>query len=296
MTTQAPERFFVEQDKDFHQFYADLNGMYSPMLTMPLDDYFQMAGVKSPFTSEERNLTRGYVGTWQIKNEKLYLTNVEGQTAEDRNVGLIDLFPSEVEFWSTDLGNPLLEQDRYPVVFANWFTGTLCLPTGRKIGDIWEGLWPVYERHHLIRVESGVVGDEAHQLNSTSDVGFPFSAYKLGDENAASPELLSRPDDPLRHRRHALAIREAAAAGVEINNSEKRILARLENGELNLPQAAYKLGDHIAHPNMKNWGIGTILDIGPDETLRVFFKNSGEKVISLDYVRPQIVPLGKATE
>ncbi len=46
----------------------------------------------------------------------------------------------------------------------------------------------------------------------------------------------------------------------------------------------YHQGDRVRHPNMKEWGIGQVLQDSAGEKTRVFFAGAGEKAISSRYV------------
>jgi hypothetical protein len=72
---------------------------------------------------------RHYIGTWEIKNDKFYLINIEGKFK------LVDETP----------------------VFADWFTGTLKIPEGKMLEYVHMGYESVYEREIQIRIEKGIV-------------------------------------------------------------------------------------------------------------------------------------------
>jgi hypothetical protein len=72
---------------------------------------------------------RGYVGTWQVRDGRLFLVALAGSYA---------LIGSE----------PL---------FADWFTGVLRVPAGRELEDVHMGFGSVYEEELHLRVEEGVV-------------------------------------------------------------------------------------------------------------------------------------------
>ncbi|MDF1580754.1 MAG: DUF3553 domain-containing protein [Desulfuromonadales bacterium] len=48
--------------------------------------------------------------------------------------------------------------------------------------------------------------------------------------------------------------------------------------------AGFKVGDKVKHPKMPDWGIGKVLETMPDDKVRVFFINAGEKLLGLKYV------------
>lgn len=74
---------------------------------------------------------RQYLGTWEIKNDKFYLLNIDGRFK------LADDTP----------------------VFADWFTGTLKIPQGKRLEYVHMGYESVYEKEVQIRIEKGIVTD-----------------------------------------------------------------------------------------------------------------------------------------
>lgn len=83
-----------------------LDGEPTAMCTEPLNSYFKLKGIKSPFQYTCTALWRGYQGVWEIRNGRLYLLELEGADAFDNELKLGDIFPG------------------YPErVFAHWYTG-----------------------------------------------------------------------------------------------------------------------------------------------------------------------------
>lgn len=72
---------------------------------------------------------RQYGGTWEIKDNKLYLVNLDGRFK------LTGKTP----------------------IFADWFTGTLIVPQGEMLEYVHMGYGSVYEREVHIKVEKGIV-------------------------------------------------------------------------------------------------------------------------------------------
>ena len=127
MTEQAAEILFVAG----HEFAMD---------ALPLDDYFSQGGHNPGFVFESTDLWRGYVGTWEIADNQLYLIKLEG-TLDDGSAAS----PSRV-FRS--------QSDRVP---AWWYSGTLRAPVGDVVGYT-SGLWrqPRYAQELVIEVRDGV--------------------------------------------------------------------------------------------------------------------------------------------
>jgi len=82
---------------------------------------------------------RGYVGTWKVGENKLYLTSLSANLIGSVKVGLDFLFQSQTE------------------VFADWFSGFLCLPQGEIIGQVYNSTFttPVFEESIILTFENG---------------------------------------------------------------------------------------------------------------------------------------------
>jgi len=86
------------------------------MCTNPLSDYFAMGGTNPRFESNCTALWRGYVGSWEIIDDRLYLICLNGTLEDGTEASLETIFP----------GFP----DR---VFAHWYSGTIRLPQGKQL-------------------------------------------------------------------------------------------------------------------------------------------------------------------
>ena len=84
-------------------------GEYERMATEPLEQYLTGLAEGSPFKWQNTACWRGYIGNWELREDKLYLTNLSGHDKEDREIGLDYLFPNHTE------------------KFADWFTGEVRL-------------------------------------------------------------------------------------------------------------------------------------------------------------------------
>ncbi len=88
---------------------------------------------------------RGYVGSWEIKEGRLYLTAIEGRFKL--------------------LGDEAL--------WADWFSGTLVVPRGKMLQYVHMGFESVYEEQLLIRVEKGLVSEVTRVNNCNGIEGKP---------------------------------------------------------------------------------------------------------------------------
>ena len=110
------------------------------MCTEPLSDYFALAGLKPRFVPTSTANRRGYVGTWEIVDGRLYLTHLAGALWDVQELTLETFFP----------GCP----DR---VFAHWFTGSIRIPQGKLIEYVHMEYASTFERDVCLDIEKGVV-------------------------------------------------------------------------------------------------------------------------------------------
>ncbi len=112
------------------------------MCSDPLEAYFVSAGIKSPFKWQSTDCRRGYIGTWAIENDRLYLKSLEGRTAHGTPIGLAHLFPHHPDG-----------------VFANWYSGEIRCPAGKLLEARPVGWpWPnIYEKDRFFTIREGVV-------------------------------------------------------------------------------------------------------------------------------------------
>ena len=101
-------------------------------------------GVLCPqFDANNTACWRGYVGTWEITEDRLYL------------VGLRAWLPSGEELKLADMlaGQPA-------PVFANWFSGTVRCPQGKLLQYVHGGFESRYESDLFLTFDKGVLMDE----------------------------------------------------------------------------------------------------------------------------------------
>ena len=133
------------------------------MCSEPLGDYFAFGGERPAFESNCTALWRGYVGTWEILDGRLYLVGLSGTLEDGTEASLATLFP----------GFP----DR---VFAHWFSDTLRIPDGKLLDYVHMGYGSTYERDVLIRLEKGVVTATEVRTNGRSEDQDAPEGYGIG--------------------------------------------------------------------------------------------------------------------
>lgn len=138
MTAQVPERLR----------YGD---KLLTLCTEPLAQYFELAGVAPAFARSTTALWRGYVGSWEIVGERLYMVDISGTCLDGTRATLDKIFPGFPER-----------------VFAHWFSGTLRLPRGRQIEYVHMGYGSVFEEDLFLDLERGVVKTTRIRRNGTA--------------------------------------------------------------------------------------------------------------------------------
>ncbi len=133
------------------------------MCTNPLSTYFAMGGAQPKFESNCTALWRGYVGTWEIVDDRLYLIGLTGTIEGGAEVNLATVFPD------------------YPDrVFAHWYTGTIRLPRGKMLEYVHMGYGSTYEEDVLLKIAKGVVVVKSIQTNGKSDSDDAPEGYGIG--------------------------------------------------------------------------------------------------------------------
>jgi len=159
--------FATGQDGEYIIFKGDT----LEMLSEPLESYLKLNEPRENYSHYLKygcstGLYRGYVGVWEIKNDKLYLKNV---------------------FICGESSKPiknLLFQDKKGDVLADWFTGELYLQKGKLIKYYHSGYERYYETEIVIKIEKGVVAEIKEYKNGVrpSDSNFPLNFESIESE------------------------------------------------------------------------------------------------------------------
>lgn len=117
------------------------------MATEPLEPYIRKNDIKFNPNCVISCCWRGYVGTWSIEDNRLYLVNLDTDD-NGKKVGLEYLFPNQKK------------------VFADWFTGELHIPYGKLMKYVHQGYASLYEKELLLTIKNGIVIDE-NEIDNT---------------------------------------------------------------------------------------------------------------------------------
>jgi hypothetical protein len=139
-TAQAPDVLIV--DGKFYKLYSN-----------PLEDYYGKK--KRPQFFVEPNAKnsgnwRGYVATWEIINNRLYLTKIDSWFCNNRMIKTKNGCRRVVlqNLFGTKVNNK---------VAASWFSGSLRVPDGRELQYVHMGYGSIYEREIVFEVVAGEI-------------------------------------------------------------------------------------------------------------------------------------------
>jgi hypothetical protein len=138
MTAQRPDTLIYE-------------GKQYPLYTEPLEAYFREGYRRPAFRMPHTALWRGYVATWRIAADMLFLTDLEAWLGDISGEGPL-----------IQAGIEILFPDAHGPVAAPWYSGVLRAQVGELLQYVHMGYGSVYEQELLLTVETGcVVGSES---------------------------------------------------------------------------------------------------------------------------------------
>jgi len=149
MTAQIPERLMIE-------------GRMQAMCTNPLWPYLCAMTNPPEFEAPSSALWRGYIGSWEIDGDRLFLLSIEGQLKDGSHASVGSVFPGA--------------RGR---VFAEWFSGEIRIPLGRLLHYEHAGYASQYERDRLLQVEGGVIRSDEVRQNGLSDEADREDGYQI---------------------------------------------------------------------------------------------------------------------
>ena len=114
------------------------NRKKTTIATEPLKPYLETRNDVS-FVFKSTALVRGYVGSWKIKNKKLYLVSLVGFIKNNKKVDLRYLFPNTTE------------------VFAVWFSGDIRIPEGDMLQKNNIGYASIFARDRILNFNKGML-------------------------------------------------------------------------------------------------------------------------------------------
>jgi hypothetical protein len=146
------------------------------MCSEPLAMYFVLAGVKPEFQFTCTALWRGYVGTWEVIDDRLYMTGLTGQLQDGTEANLATVFPNFTER-----------------VFAHWFSDKVRIPKGKLLKYVHMGYASEYEEDLFLTFKKGVVTKtelivNGEAMNPEAPEGYGIRAMTVFPSKAANSE------------------------------------------------------------------------------------------------------------
>jgi hypothetical protein len=128
------------------------NGKNYVLGTYPLERYFEKYPDKCPKREiKSTALWRGYIATFEIKDNQLYLKDIEIQVIDT----------TVEEKWKTKWESVKNEVfSKQELVKMDWFTGLLDLPDGEPLKDMRHIYFTTYERYILLEFNNGILKKE----------------------------------------------------------------------------------------------------------------------------------------
>lgn len=121
------------------------NGREYSLATEPLRPYLEVKNIQYQGISTANY--RGYVASWEIIDNKLYLTNIKIPGFLPEMDSEADLFPG---------------QDK---TFADWYTGVIRIPHEELLEYVHNGYGSIYEKELFLRFLNGNLIGESEKDN-----------------------------------------------------------------------------------------------------------------------------------
>ncbi|MFZ4414163.1 MAG: hypothetical protein ACOYOV_13860 [Bacteroidales bacterium] len=128
-----------------------INGEIYKMAYEPLKSYLNQLKIKPDFVAPHTALWRGYIGKWELKDDKLYLIEFNGIIEGSVNVNINYIFPGQAS------------------VFADWFTGEIRIPQGELLDYVHGGYQSVYEKDLFLNFNNGELTGSRTVKNEPKD-------------------------------------------------------------------------------------------------------------------------------
>ncbi|MBN1119446.1 MAG: hypothetical protein JXJ17_00075 [Anaerolineae bacterium] len=128
MTAQVHEQIIIDGELTTMAFCPPIPENHSRIVEIPYEEARSKADSHIVFTTA---CWRKYIGTWEIRDGRFYLTDIQGR----------------YELTGDD---PLL---------ADWFSGVLRVPRGEMLHYVHMGFGSIYEEEIHIKIEAGEVID-----------------------------------------------------------------------------------------------------------------------------------------
>ncbi|MEE9118206.1 MAG: hypothetical protein V3U02_06400, partial [Calditrichia bacterium] len=152
-TAQTPDRINYD-GKNYPLLSTPLQPLYMPGYSLNIDlpdfpSYFSESGITTTSTGN----WRGYIATWEIENDTLFLVGVK-DIKNEKSADLKEIFGDYVNDGR---------------IQAIWYTGDLLIGKGKRKNYIHMGFMSTYEREIIIEIENGVVNSVQEYKTKNDD-------------------------------------------------------------------------------------------------------------------------------
>jgi hypothetical protein len=107
---------------------------------------------------------RGYIGTWEIVEDKLYLIELKGYPGNNKRFTMNSLFPN---------------QER---VYAEWYSGEIKIPQGKMLHYEHMGYMSLFEKDLFLEFNKGMlVGSREVDNTKTFDPKDPYGMKEFAE-------------------------------------------------------------------------------------------------------------------
>jgi len=124
------------------------NGKKLAMCSEPLGFWLSANGRNLRFAMSSTACWRGYIGSWKIINDRLYLVGFEAHSEEGAPLGIEDLFPGYEKG-----------------VFAHWVTREVRCPQGKMLDYVHMGYASTYEMDLYLTFSRGYLVSKRLETN-----------------------------------------------------------------------------------------------------------------------------------
>ncbi len=129
---------------DLILFHGEQMELYSN----PLEPYWIKHHKKRPAFQPKANCTRGYIATWEFRENQLWLKSIDGM-AEQNHL----LFWKKITPYALDMLFKYADDG----VLASWFTGKIRIPQGKRTRYVHHDYDSRFEWEIIITIRQGLI-------------------------------------------------------------------------------------------------------------------------------------------
>ncbi len=124
-------------------------GEWRDLYSNPLEEYWARRGKRHPHFLDTPNCRRGYIASWEIQNNSLYLKAIEGSMEKTT----FFFFKRKISYTL----KTLFPKSMNKLVKASWFTGKIRIPIGKMTMFEDRGYDSRFEKEQIITINRGEI-------------------------------------------------------------------------------------------------------------------------------------------